>query len=152
MHQTAWRVHDARLVMPPVSPTETLQMPTTAHPAAERLFRSVVMMACVTAAEVKEVVAAGTVREVTVAPGTALAWMALRRVGTRPQLLRPARWDGARPFAAFEFVIDDLKETYTFVIPQSCGNLTLVSRVLLRRVGDIDSNYQFWGGLRYLFR
>ena len=25
-------------------------------------------------------------------------------------------------------------------------------RVLLRRVGDIDSNYQFWGGLRYLFR
>jgi hypothetical protein len=25
-------------------------------------------------------------------------------------------------------------------------------RVLLRRVSDIDSNYQFWGGLRYLFR
>ena len=25
-------------------------------------------------------------------------------------------------------------------------------RVLLRRASDIDSNYQFWGGLRYLFR
>ena len=25
-------------------------------------------------------------------------------------------------------------------------------RVLLRKASDIDSNYQFWGGLRYLFR
>ena len=25
-------------------------------------------------------------------------------------------------------------------------------RVFLRRASDIDSNYQFWGGLRFLFR
>ncbi len=90
-------------------------------------------------AEVKRVIAPVTLLELTVAPGTALAWMALRRGGTRPQLLRPARWDGARPFAAFEFVIDDLKETYTFVIPQACGNLTLVSREPSREQARLDA-------------
>jgi nucleoid-associated protein YgaU len=79
-------------------------------------------------AEVKKAIADGAVREVTMAPGTNLQWMALRRGGRRADILRLVRWDGPKPFPAFEFVVDDLKETYTFVIPQDCGNLSLVSR------------------------
>ncbi|MGE0362588.1 MAG: hypothetical protein AB7H93_05645 [Vicinamibacterales bacterium] len=79
-------------------------------------------------AEVKKAIADGAVREVTMAPGTNLQWMALRRGGTRADILRLVRWDGPKPFAGYEFVIDDLKETYTFVIPQDCGNISLVSR------------------------
>jgi nucleoid-associated protein YgaU len=79
-------------------------------------------------ADVKKAIADGAVREVTMAPGTNLQWMALRRGGTRADILRLVRWDGPKPFPAFEFVIDDMKETYTFVIPQDCGNISLVSR------------------------
>lgn len=79
-------------------------------------------------AEVKKAIADGAVREVTIAQGTQMLWMAIRRGGSRPEVLRQVRWDGPKPFPAFEFVIDDLNETYTFVIPQDCGNLSLVSR------------------------
>ena len=52
-------------------------------------------------AEIKKVIADGAVREVTIAPGTNLQWMALRRGGTRADILRLARWDGPKPFAGF---------------------------------------------------
>jgi hypothetical protein len=56
--------------------------------------------------------------------GGTLSWMALRRNG-RPEVVRSLRWGGRRPFKAFQFVIDDMNRTYTFVIPQDCGNLAL---------------------------
>lgn len=58
--------------------------------------------------------------------GGTLSWMALRR-GGRPDVVRNLRWGGRRPFKAFQFVIDDMNRTYTFVLPQDCGNLALAS-------------------------
>ena len=83
-------------------------------------------------ADIKKAIADGAVREVTIAPGTTLQWMALRRGGTRADLLRLARWDGAKPFPAFEFEVTSGGEVYTFVIPQDCGNLSLVKREPVR--------------------
>jgi hypothetical protein len=83
-------------------------------------------------AEVQQAIASGNVREVTTAPGNMLLWMAMKRGGRTPVILRQVRWDGPKPFPAFEFVVEDGKETFTFVIPQDCGNLSLVSRAPIR--------------------
>jgi len=56
--------------------------------------------------------------------GGTMSWMALRR-GGRPDIISSIRWGGRRPFKAFQFVIDDMNRTYTFVVPQDCGNLAL---------------------------
>ncbi len=56
--------------------------------------------------------------------GGTMSWMALRR-GGRPEIVRNLRWGGRRPFKAFQFVIDDMNRTYTFIVPQDCGNLAL---------------------------
>jgi hypothetical protein len=66
----------------------------------------------------------GTVTQVTITPGTRLEWMALRRNG--PRILRTLQWDGRRPFRAFQFEIDDRVNTYTFIVPEDCGNLAVL--------------------------
>lgn len=129
------RVHSARRLggpsrfTPAVRNVKALQT-AFARPRTQRDVTTVLQIAGLShiEADVKKAIADGAVREVTMAPGTNLQWMALRRGGTRADILRLVRWDGPKPFAGFEFVIDDLKETYTFVIPQDCGNLSLVSR------------------------
>jgi len=77
--------------------------------------------------EVLKNLAEGLVTETTLARGTSMEWMALRR-GGRPDILRNVRWDGAQPLEGFQFIVDDLVETYTFFVPEICGNLALVSR------------------------
>lgn len=67
------------------------------------------------------------VREVSRPIGSTLEWMALRRGGTKPDVVRMIRWGGRRPYDAFEFVIDDMDRTYTFIVPKDCGNLSLAS-------------------------
>ncbi len=79
-------------------------------------------------AQVKKAIADGAVREVAVSPGARFEWMAFRRGGTRADILRQVRWDGPKPFAAFEFNVEYQGEIYTFTIPEDCGNLTLVRR------------------------
>ncbi len=78
-------------------------------------------------AEVRKILAEGLVTETTLAPGTSMEWMARRR-GTRPNVLRNVRWDGKAPLEGFEFIVDDLNQTYTFFVPEICGNLSLVRR------------------------
>ncbi len=77
------------------------------------------------AGEAVALLRAGTgLREVTVAPGTRLEWMAQRRRG-RPELLRTVQWGGKTAFAAYEFLLDDGARGYTFVLPTACANLSL---------------------------
>ena len=76
--------------------------------------------------QVQSILAEGQVTVSTLAQGTTMEWMALRRRG--PNVTRNLRWDGRRPLDGFEFMIDDLNETYTFFVPQICGNLSLVRR------------------------
>jgi len=76
--------------------------------------------------QVQSILAGGQVIETTLAPGTVIEWMALRRGG--PNVVRNIRWDGKLPLDGFGFTIDDLNETYTFFVPEICGNLSLIRR------------------------
>jgi hypothetical protein len=69
----------------------------------------------------------GKVTETSVAPGTAIRWMALKR-GGKPDILLDAAWAGKQPFKAFAFTIEDGAKIYNFVVPKICGNLSLVSQ------------------------
>jgi hypothetical protein len=77
-------------------------------------------------AQVQNILQNGQVTETTLAPGTTIEWMALRRGG--PNVVRNLRWDGNAPLEGFEFIIDDMNETYTFFVPEICGNVSLVRR------------------------
>ena len=78
-------------------------------------------------AEVNRILSGGMVMETTIAPGTRLEWMALRRAG-RPDTSRRVQWDGDKPLEGYQFVIDNLTETLTFFVPKICGNISLMSR------------------------
>ncbi|NOT45959.1 MAG: hypothetical protein HOP14_15265, partial [Acidobacteria bacterium] len=66
-------------------------------------------------------------REVDFPVGGTMQWMAIRQRGGAPALMRTLRWGGQRPFRAYEFTVDDMNRTYTFILPVDCGNLALVS-------------------------
>jgi hypothetical protein len=78
-------------------------------------------------AQVMNAFTTGYVSETTVAPGTHLVWMALKRSG-RPGVLRNVRWTGRQAFDAFQFSVHAAGYDYTFVVPKVCGNFALVSR------------------------
>src|SRR6516164_10640820 len=73
------------------------------------------------------VVATGYVSDTTVAPGTHMDWMALKRAG-RGSVLHNVRWTGVQAFDAFQFSVDYAGYSYTFVVPKICGNFALLSR------------------------
>ena len=50
-------------------------------------------------------------KETEVQPGTTMVWMAFRRGGTRPEIVRNVKWAGKKPFQGFTFVIDDMVQT-----------------------------------------
>jgi hypothetical protein len=64
-------------------------------------------------------------------PGATLEWMAYRpRIndGDRtPGYLERVRWAGTSSFKAFLFRVTNNRRIYTFVLPQVCGNLSLMS-------------------------
>ena len=88
--------------------------------------------------EAQSILAEGRVTVATLQPGSMIEWMALRRDG--PVVVSNARWDG-NALPGFEFVIDDLNETYTFFVPQVCGNVSLVGRA--SRVSPLTSITSF---------
>jgi opacity protein-like surface antigen len=73
------------------------------------------------------VIATGYVSDTTVAPGTHMDWMALKRAG-RGSVLHNVRWTGTQAFDAFQFSVEYAGYSYTFVVPKICGNLALLSR------------------------
>ena len=77
-------------------------------------------------AQVLETLTSGQMTEATITPGTHMQWMALKRAGT-PDLLRNVRWAGRESFEAFQFVVSAGGNTYTFVVPKVCGNMSLLS-------------------------
>jgi hypothetical protein len=78
-------------------------------------------------------------KETEVQPGTAMVWMAFRRGGTTPEIVRNVKWTGRRPFQGFTFVIDDMVQTYTFVVPKPCANLTLLTSEPSREKARLDA-------------
>jgi len=69
----------------------------------------------------------GYVSDTTVAPGTHMDWMALKRAG-RPGVLHNVRWTGQQSFDAFQFSVEYNGYNYTFIVPKICGNFALLSR------------------------
>jgi hypothetical protein len=78
-------------------------------------------------------------KETEVQPGTTMVWMAFRRGGGRPDIVRNVKWGGKKPFPGFTFVIDDLNQTYTFVLPHPCSNLALMSSEPSREKARLDA-------------
>ncbi len=115
----------------PVRSVEALKR-TMSRPRTQRDIGTVLEKAGLSnlQAEVLRNLTEGTVTPSETAPGTMIEWMAQRR-GGRPEIVTNARWDGRRPFKGFTFVIDDRVGYYTFVVPEDCGNLALLSRELL---------------------
>ena len=72
-------------------------------------------------------------------PGSTMVWMAFRWAGTRPDIVRNMKWGGKKPFQGFTFVIDDLNQTYTFIVPKPCANISLVSSEPSREKARLDA-------------
>ncbi len=126
------RVHSVRRLGGPtrfVAPVRTVDAlkRSMARPAIQKDLTTVLGQVGLSSieAEVRRILAAGEVTEATLTTGTTLEWMARRR-GRRPDALRNVRWDGKAPIEGYEFTIDDLNRTYTFFVPKTCGNLSLV--------------------------
>lgn len=77
-------------------------------------------------------------RLVSVPVGRRFEWMAQRRSG-RPGLLRDVEWRGAASFDAYEFMLDDGMHGYTFIVPQACGNLALVTTGASPRAAAVEA-------------
>jgi hypothetical protein len=78
-------------------------------------------------------------KETEVQPGTTMVWMAFRRGGAKPDIVRNVKWGGKKPFPGFMFIIDDLNQTYTFVLPKPCSNLSLISSEPSREKARLDA-------------
>lgn len=72
-------------------------------------------------------------------PGSTLVWMAFRRGGNKPDIVRNVKWGGKKPFPGFTFVIDDMVNTYTFIVPKPCSNISLVSSEPSREKARLDA-------------
>jgi len=83
-------------------------------------------------AQVLDALTTGHMTDAAITPGTHMEWMAEKRSGTTPALLRNVRWAGQQPFDAWQFSVDAGGFTYTFVVPKVCGNLSLVTTVANR--------------------
>ena len=77
-------------------------------------------------AEVNKILSGGMVMETTIAPGTRLEWMALRR-GGRPATVTRVQWAGDKPLEGYQFVIDNLTETLTFFVPKNLDQVSASS-------------------------
>lgn len=108
----------------PVRTVAALRRMTEANRAALTQVLSEAGLQAISA-QVIDTMASGTVTQISVAPGTHLDWMALRRRGT-PEIVRNVRWGGPRPFDAFRFTVESATTIYTFVVPFDCSNLSLV--------------------------
>jgi hypothetical protein len=72
-------------------------------------------------------------------PGNTWVWMAFRRGGSKPDIVRNMKWGGKKPAPGYTFIIDDLNQTYTFFLPKPCANLSLVSSEPSREKARLDA-------------
>ncbi|MCX6551707.1 MAG: hypothetical protein NTY02_12015, partial [Acidobacteria bacterium] len=62
-----------------------------------------------------------------------------RRNGGKADIVRNIKWGGKKPFPGYTFIIDDLNQTYTFIIPKACANIALVSSEPSREKARLDA-------------
>ena len=130
--QGAERVHVVRRLntayrfTPPVRTVEALRR-TMSRANTQRDIGTLLEQAGLASlrVEVLRNLSEGTVTRTSVEPGTMIPWMAERRRG-RPLIMRPTQWAGRAAFQAHQFEIDDRVNTYPFIVPLDCGNLSLL--------------------------
>gem|GEM_PF-1509172 len=66
--------------------------------------------------------------QISVSQGSTFPWMASRKQGD-PYLLHNVEWASPKPFVAWRLRVETKAATFTFVIPGTCLNLALESRV-----------------------
>ena len=122
------RLNTAYRFTPPVRTVDALKR-TMSRANTQRDVRTLLDQAGLTSvqAEVLRNLTEGTVTMTSIDPGTMLVWMAERRRG-RPLIMRPTQWSGRRAFMAYQFEIDDRVNTYTFIVPVDCGNISLLKQ------------------------
>ena len=79
------------------------------------------------------------VKETDFQPGSTMVWMAFRRGGGKADVVRNIKWGGKKPFSGFSFIIDDMNQTYTFIVPKPCSNIALVSSEPSREKARLDA-------------
>ena len=111
----------------PIKDTAALQK-TFANKRTQTIFSQVLDKAGLTSItpQVLTALTEGQVTVTSVAPGTPIQWMGLKR-GGKPDIATDAVWAGTKPFEGFQFVVDDGDKAYTFVVPKACGNLSLMA-------------------------
>ena len=120
------------------SPATRFTPPVNSVAALQRTFKTKATQAAVGTAldkaglasltpQVLAAITEGKVTDTSVAPGTAIRWMALKR-GGKPDIVLDAVWAGKDPFKAFAFTIEDGAKIYNFVVPKACGNLSLIAQ------------------------
>ena len=73
-------------------------------------------------------------------PGSTMVWMAFRRGGgNKTDIVRNIKWGGKKPFQGYTFIIDDLNQTYTFIVPKPCANISLVTSEPSREKARLDA-------------
>lgn len=81
------------------------------------------------------------IETITVAPGERFDWMMFRKNGTGPvTVAKDVTWGGAAGFDAFRFYIDTDKERYEFIVPATCGNLSLKSITAIPAAAVVAAN------------
>ncbi len=54
-------------------------------------------------------------------------------------IVRNVKWGGKKPFPGFTFIIDDMNQTYTFILPKPCSNIALMSSEPSREKARLDA-------------
>ena len=70
----------------------------------------------------------GQFEETSVTTGSTFPWMSYRK-GGNPALLHNVEWAGKNPFVAWRVTVETRSATYYFIIPGTCLNLALESKV-----------------------
>jgi len=90
-------------------------------------------------ATVLDKLAKGEFEETDFQPGGTMTWMAFRHGGAKPDIVRNLKWGAKKPFKAYTFIIDDLNQTYTFILPKTCANIALVTSEPSREKARLDA-------------
>jgi len=69
----------------------------------------------------------GEIGETSIAPGTQIPFLSLRRNG-KPDIVRNVVWAGKAPFDAYTLQVESNGRRYLFYLPKPCGNLWFEDR------------------------
>ena len=140
--RTATRLGGARAMTRPLKDLPALKK-WIARPRAQKDLAAVMDKAGLTSVipQVTKIMTdadPAVMKEIQFPVGNTYDWMALRN-GGKADIVRNIRWGGKKPIDAWQFIVDDMDKTYTFMVPRICGNLTLITAEPSREKARLDA-------------